>query len=137
MAQSAGFRFILLLTIWVVPARGQGQLPDKTIASVWADDHYWDVGTGPVVVLVHGLGSRKEDWLPVIAPLSQNTDCWCRPDWLRRSDKPLIDLQHPDVRGFLNELLRQLKVEKASFVGESLAYGFAGYMRRRLPAGRI
>jgi ABC-type transporter lipoprotein component MlaA len=68
------FGSILLLTLFVVPAFGQtgpAQPPDKTIAVFGQTIHYWDVGSGPVVVLVHGLGSRKEDWLPVVAPLAQ------------------------------------------------------------------
>src|SRR5260370_2877669 len=37
-----------------------------------------------------------------------------------RSDKPLLDYSVQTYVDFLNEFLRQLKVEKASLVGESL-----------------
>jgi len=45
-----------------------------------------------VVVLLHGLGSRKEDWLPVLDPMAQKYRCWCRiKSGLGKSDKPLLD----------------------------------------------
>jgi len=40
-----------------------------------------------------------------------------------KSDKPLLDYSVQTYVDFLNEFLRQLKVEKASLVGESLADG--------------
>src|SRR5438270_10420812 len=121
-------RFVLLLTIDVTavnvaPAYGQttGAAADKTIAVFGQAIHYWDVGSGPVVVLVHGLGSRKEDWLPVLEPLGQKYRLLV-PDQIGfgKSDKPLLDYSVQTYVDFLNEFLRQLKVEKVSLVGESL-----------------
>ena len=63
----AWFAFSVLTPVY---GQGQGQPGDKTIAVFGQAIHYWDVGSGPVVVLVHGLGSRKEDWLPVLEPLA-------------------------------------------------------------------
>jgi pimeloyl-ACP methyl ester carboxylesterase len=118
------FGSILLLTLFVVPAFGQtgpAQPPDKTVAVFGQTIHYWDAGSGPVVVLVHGLGSRKEDWLPVVAPLSQKYRVLV-PDQIGfgHSDKPLMDYRIQTYVDFLDEFLRDLKVEKASLVGESL-----------------
>jgi len=98
-----------------------GQPADKTIAVFGQAIHYWDVGAGPVVVLVHGLGSRKEDWLPVLEPLAQKYRLLV-PDQIGfgKSEKPLLDYSVQTYVDFLNEFLRELKVEKASLVGESL-----------------
>ncbi|HEY6943757.1 MAG TPA: alpha/beta hydrolase [Candidatus Acidoferrum sp.] len=121
-------RAILLLLLGVAtinepPVYGQTSGPpvDKTIAVFGQAIHYWDVGSGPVVVLVHGLGSRKEDWLPVLEPLGQKYRLLV-PDQIGfgKSDKPLLDYSVQTYVDFLNEFLRQLKVEKASLVGESL-----------------
>jgi len=130
------FGLILLLAVFVVPAFGQGQPPDKTIAVFGQTIHYWDVGVGPVVVLVHGLGSKKEDWLPVIGPLSQKYrllvpyQIGCG-----RSDKPLLDYSVQTYVDFLNELLRQLKVEKATLVGESLGGWICGLYAAEITGG--
>jgi pimeloyl-ACP methyl ester carboxylesterase len=115
------FGLILLLAVFAVPAFGQGQPQDKTITAFGQTIHYFDMGSGPVVVLLHGLGSRKEDWLPVLEPMAQKYRLLV-PDQIGfgRSDKPLLDYGIQTYVDFLNEFLRQLKVEKASLVGESL-----------------
>src|SRR2546427_71273 len=115
------FGLILLLAVFTVPAFGQGQPPDKTIAVFGQTIHYFDIGSGPVVVLLHGLGSRKDDWLPVLEPMAQKYRLLV-PDQVGfgKSDKPLLDYSVQTYVDFLNEFLRQLKVEKVSLVGESL-----------------
>jgi pimeloyl-ACP methyl ester carboxylesterase len=121
------FGLILLLAVFGAPASGQGQPPDKTITVFGQSIHYFDMGAGPVVVLLHGLGSRKEDWLPVLEPMAQKYRLLV-PDQIGfgRSDKPLLDYSIQTYVDFLNEFLRQLKVEKASLVGESLGGWIAG-----------
>jgi triacylglycerol lipase len=121
------FGLILLLAVIAVPASGQGQPADKTITVFGEAIHYFDMGSGPVVVLLHGLGSRKEDWLPVLEPMAQKFRLLV-PDQIGfgRSDKPLLDYSIQTYVDFLNEFLRQLKVEKASLVGESLGGWIAG-----------
>jgi pimeloyl-ACP methyl ester carboxylesterase len=120
---AAGVSVMWVATVNVAPAYGQtpGQPADKTITVFGQSIHYWDLGSGPVVVLVHGLGSRKEDWLPVLEPLAQKYRLLV-PDQIGfgKSDKPLLDYSVQTYVDFLNEFLRQLKVEKASLVGESL-----------------
>src|SRR5258708_7447460 len=121
------FGLILLLAVFVAPAFGQGQPQDKTITVFGQAIHYFDMGSGPVVVLLHGLGSRKDDWLPVLEPMAQKYRLLV-PDQIGfgRSDKPLLDYSIQTYVDFLNEFLRQLKVEKASLVGESLGGWIAG-----------
>jgi len=115
------FGLILLLAVFVVPSFGQGQPQDKTITIFGQAIHYFDMGSGPVVVLLHGLGSRKDDWLPVLEPMAQKYRLLV-PDQIGfgKSDKPLLDYSVQTYVDFLNEFLRQLKIEKASLVGESL-----------------
>ena len=118
--------FVLLVGMAAADAgSAYGQAPaqptDKTVAVFGQAIHYWDVGSGPVVVLVHGLGSRKEDWTPVLEPLAQKYRLLV-PDQIGfgKSEKPLLDYTVQTYVDFLNEFLRQLKVEKVSLVGESL-----------------
>ena len=124
------FGLILLLLAFAIPSLGQtsaGQPTDKTVLVFGQMIHYFDLGNGPVVVLLHGLGSRKEDWMPVLEPLSQKYRLLV-PDQLGfgRSDKPLLDYSIQTYVDFLSEYLRQLRVEKASLVGESLGGWIAG-----------
>jgi hypothetical protein len=71
----------LMATMFAIPPFGQpsfGQagapLPqDKTVVVLGQTLHCWDVGSGPILVLVHGLGSKKEnDWGRAVGPLSRN-----------------------------------------------------------------
>jgi 2-hydroxy-6-oxonona-2,4-dienedioate hydrolase len=89
--------------------------------------HYWDVGSGPVVVLLHGLGDRKESWLPVIPALSKSYRVLA-PDQIGfgKSAKPLLDYTVQTYVDFLDEFLRELRVEKIDLVGESLGGWIAG-----------
>ena len=141
MRGKRNFGLILLLAVivvptFVVPAFGQGQPADKTISVFGQSIHYFDMGSGPVVVLLHGLGSRKDDWLPVLEPMAQKYRLLV-PDQIGfgKSDKPLPDYSIQTYVDFLNEFLRQLKVEKASLVGESLGGWIAGLYAVEISGG--
>src|SRR4249919_2803742 len=78
------------------------------------------VGSGPAVLLLHGLGCDHRTWLPVIDALSRHYTV-IAPDLLGHgaSDKPRADYS---VGGFANgmrDLLTVLGVEKATVVGHS------------------
>ncbi len=141
MRGKRNFGLILLLAVivvpaFVVPAFGQGLPADKTISVFGQSIHYFDMGSGPVVVLLHGLGSRKDDWLPVLEPMAQKYRLLV-PDQIGfgKSDKPLLDYSIQTYVDFLNEFLRQLKVEKASLVGESLGGWIAGLYAVEISGG--
>src|SRR4029077_3140142 len=86
------FGLILLLGVLAVPASGQGQPADKTITVFGEAIHYFDMGSGPVVVLLHGLGSRKEDWLPVLEPRAKRFLLLFQAQiGVGHSKKPLLD----------------------------------------------
>src|SRR5256886_8654455 len=127
---------ILLLAVFAVPACGRGQPPDNTISVLGQQIHYFDMGSGAVVVLLHGLGSRKDDWLPVLEPMAQKYRLLV-PDQIGfgKSDKPLLDYSVQTYVDFLNEFLRQLKVEKASLVGESLGGWIAALYAAEIGGG--
>ena len=125
----------LMATMFAIPPFGQplfdqplfGQsaapLPrDKTVVVLGQTLHYWDVGSGPILVLVHGLGSKKEnDWGRAVGPLSQKYHVIALDQLgFGQSDKPVIDYRIQTYVDFLNEFLHELKIEKVTLVGESL-----------------
>ena len=133
------FGLILLFTLvmaWPELAEGQGLPADKTTTVFGQTIHYFDLGSGPVVVLLHGLGSKKEDWLSVLEPMAQKYRLLV-PDQIGfgKSDKPLMDYSVQTYVDFLNEFLRQMKVEKASLVGESLGGWIAALYTAELGGG--
>src|SRR5437016_8745190 len=113
---------LLLLTMVVCSGFGQAvgaQFEEKSITVFGQSLHYWDVGSGPVLVLLHGLGSRKEDWRQVVAPLSRDYRVLV-PDQVGfgKSDKPPLDYRIQTYVDFLDEFLRRLNVERANVAVE-------------------
>ena len=83
--------------------------------------HYVEAGSGPVVILLHGLGGNSTNWAFNIAPLSQNYRVIV-PDQIGfgQSDKPLINYRIGTYVDFLDRFLTELKIERASLVGNSM-----------------
>jgi pimeloyl-ACP methyl ester carboxylesterase len=94
---------------------------DKYVTVYGQKIHYLDAGSGPVVILVHGLGGDVSNWAPTIGPLSQK----CRVIVLDqigfgKSDKPLINYRVGTLVDFLDGFYKQLGITHASLVGNSL-----------------
>jgi pimeloyl-ACP methyl ester carboxylesterase len=96
-------------------------IASKTATIYGAKIHYQEAGSGPVVVLLHGLGADGSSWASNIVPLSAKYRVIV-PDQIGfgKSDKPFINYRVGTLVDFLNGLLKELKVERASLVGNSL-----------------
>lgn len=83
--------------------------------------NYVEAGSGPVVVLLHGLGGNTTNWQFNIAPLAQKYRVIV-PDQIGfgKSDKPLLNYRITTYVDFLDAFLKELKVERAAFVGNSM-----------------
>jgi pimeloyl-ACP methyl ester carboxylesterase len=83
--------------------------------------HYLEAGTGPVLILLHGLGGDASNWSYNIIPLSQKFHVIV-PDQLGfgASDKPFTNYRVATYVAFLDKFLSELKIERASLVGNSL-----------------
>jgi pimeloyl-ACP methyl ester carboxylesterase len=82
---------------------------------------YYDIGSGPTLVLVHGLGGDADQWAYCFKDLSANHRVVALELLgFGRSDKPTITYR---VAGFVEVLegfLTALGIERASFLGHSL-----------------
>ncbi len=104
------------------PAVAATQLPPLKETSVFGQKiQYVDVGSGPVVVLLHGLGGNSSNWAFNFAALSAKYRV-IAPDQIGfgRSDKPLINYRVGTYADFLDKFLEGLNVEHASLVGNSM-----------------
>jgi pimeloyl-ACP methyl ester carboxylesterase len=114
---------IALLGPATASAAPEAALPEqKTAVLFGANIRYYDIGSGPVLVLVHGLGSSaKGDWGQVMLPLAQNHRVLALDQLgFGNSDKPQIDYGIQTWVDFLGEFLRQNQVADFTLVGESL-----------------
>jgi triacylglycerol lipase len=99
---------------------------DAAVADKWATVfgakiHYLEAGSGPVVILLHGLGGSTANWAPTIAPLAQKYRVIV-PDQIGfgKSDKPMLNYRVSTLVDFLDGFYKQVGVQKASLVGNSL-----------------
>ena len=82
---------------------------------------YYDVGSGPVLVLLHGLGGDADQWAWCLGPLS-TTHRVIALEMLGfgRSDKPPIIYRIAGFVEVLERFLQALEIERASILGHSL-----------------
>jgi len=82
---------------------------------------YLEAGSGPVVILLHGLGANKEMWRFTIPALASRFHVYA-PDQIGfgASDKPLIDYRVMTHVDFLGEFMRVLAIPRATLVGNSM-----------------
>ena len=83
--------------------------------------HYVEAGSGPTVILLHGLGGSTQAWMFNIAPLAEKYHVVV-PDQIGfgKSDKPLVNYRIRTYVDFLDQFCKQLKIERASLVGNSM-----------------
>jgi triacylglycerol lipase len=120
---SLAFAFVCLFA-FSSAAAAQTTAPaiaDKTATVYGVKIRYQEAGSGPVVVLLHGLGGDGSNWASNIAPLSAKYRVIV-PDQIGfgKSEKPFINYRVATLVDFLNGLLKELKIERATLVGNSL-----------------
>jgi pimeloyl-ACP methyl ester carboxylesterase len=82
---------------------------------------YVDVGSGPVVVLLHGLGGNLSNWAFNFGALSAKYRVIALDQiGFGHSDKPFINYRVGTYADFLDKFLEGLNVEHASLVGNSM-----------------
>lgn len=117
------------------PAAAQMGLPPPKETTVFGQKiQYVDVGSGPVVVLLHGLGGNSANWAFNFAALSAKYRV-IAPDQIGfgRSDKPLINYRVQTYADFLDKFLEGLNVERASLVGNSMGGWVAALYALKYP----
>ena len=117
-----------LLVFFFCPGSAQALLApqassavEKEIVVFGTKIHYVEAGSGPVVILLHGLGGNSQKWALNIGPLAQKFRVIV-PDQIGfgKSDKPFIHYRMGTYVDFLDQFCKQLKIERASLVGNSM-----------------
>jgi pimeloyl-ACP methyl ester carboxylesterase len=92
------------------------------------------VGSGPALLLLHGLGCDHTTWQPVIAALSRRYTV-IAPDLLGhgRSDKPRADYSVGGYANGMRDLLTVLGIDKVTVVGHSFGGGVAMQFAYQFP----
>ncbi len=98
---------------------------------------YYDLGEGPTLLLVHGLGAEADVWAYCLEPLSQHYRV-IAPDLLGfgRSSKPLITYRIPTFLEVLERFLHALALPRVSIVGNSMGGWISAWFAIQFP-GRV
>jgi pimeloyl-ACP methyl ester carboxylesterase len=101
----------------------ESSLPAKQTALVFDQKiAYYEAGSGPTIVLVHGFASQARfDWGQVILPLAAHHHVLALDQvGFGQSAKPLFDYSIQTFVDFLGEFLRVKNVHEFTLAGESL-----------------
>jgi len=110
-------------------------LPELRSATVFGRKiRYYDLGSGPSLVLIHGIGGDADDWAFRLQALSASHRVIAL-DLLGfgRSDKPLIDYSIASFVEALKRFLRTLPIEPTTLIGGSLGGWIAAAFALRFP----
>lgn len=91
-------------------------------------------GSGPAVLLIHGIGDSADSWLDVIPGLAADHTV-IAPDLLGhgQSDKPRADYSIAGYANAMRDLLAVLDIERVTVVGHSLGGGVAMQFAYQFP----
>jgi pimeloyl-ACP methyl ester carboxylesterase len=95
---------------------------------------YVMAGSGPVLLLIHGIGDSSDSWRPVLEELAEHHTV-VAPDLLGhgRSEKPRADYTVAGYANGMRDLLSVLEIERATVVGHSLGGGVAAQFAYQFP----
>ncbi|MGI9579327.1 MAG: alpha/beta fold hydrolase [Microthrixaceae bacterium] len=98
----------------------------KQISVHGVDVSYRTGGSGPVVLLIHGMAGSSSSWVPILEDLGRFAT-YVAPDLPGHghTDKPRGDYSLGAQAGFLRDVLATLGHERATVLGTSLGGGIA------------
>jgi pimeloyl-ACP methyl ester carboxylesterase len=95
---------------------------------------YVKAGSGPVLLLIHGIGDSSDSWRPVVEQLAEHHTV-VAPDLLGhgRSEKPRADYTVTGYANGMRDLLSVLEIDRATVLGHSLGGGVAAQFAYQFP----
>ena len=111
-------------------------LPDKSVIVFGAKINYVETGdaTKPTVIFLHGLGGSVANWQMNTAAFAQNYRVIAIDQvGFGKSDKPTLKYRVATFVDFLDKFMSELKIEKASLVGNSMGGWVAAMMAIKYP----
>ncbi|MCI0663149.1 MAG: alpha/beta hydrolase [Acidobacteria bacterium] len=103
-------------------AFSQSPAPESKQVEIYGQKiHYLEAGSGPNVILLHGLGGDSSSWAQTIPALASKYHVYV-PDQIGfgKSDKPILNYRVATLVDFLAGFFKKSGIEKATLVGNSL-----------------
>jgi len=114
--------------------RREGAFPVKYTTIHGYRRAYVKAGSGPAILLIHGIGDSSDTWRPVLKELTKH-HMVIAPDLLGhgRSEKPRADYSIAAYANGMRDLLSVLDVDTVTVVGHSLGGGVAAQFAYQFP----
>jgi len=111
-----------ILAVSSVVAQPQPATPVEKEATVYGVSlKYFEAGQGEPVILLHGLGGVKEEWMTSLGALSANHRVYALDQvGFGHSGKPLLEYKIATFSDFLFGFMQSQNLSKATLVGNSL-----------------
>jgi pimeloyl-ACP methyl ester carboxylesterase len=124
---------ILLLITLCVASLANAQAP-KEVLVFGQKINYVEAGSGPTVILLHGLGGSTQVWGFNIGALAEKYHVVV-PDQIGfgKSAKPFVNYRIRTYVDFLDQFCKQLKIERATLVGNSMGGWIAAMFTAAFP----
>ena len=129
------FSLLLLAVASLTAFASQANAPVEKETLVFGQKiRYLEAGSGPTVILLHGLGGSSQAWQFNIAPLAEKFHVFV-PDQIGfgKSDKPLVNYRIRTYVDFLDQFCKQLKIDRATLVGGSMGGWVAAMFTAAFP----
>jgi pimeloyl-ACP methyl ester carboxylesterase len=96
--------------------------------------NYVEAGSGPTLILLHGLGGSTQVWGFNTAALAEKYHVVV-PDQIGfgKSDKPFVNYRIRTYVDFLDQFCKQLKIDRATLVGNSMGGWIAAMFTAAFP----
>ena len=101
-------------------------LRDRFIAVGDIRTRYWELGNGPPILLIHGLGASVETWQPTVPALATDHRVFALDlVGFGYTDKPYVDYTPDYLTRFILNFMDALELTSPTIVGHSLGGSFA------------
>jgi len=127
-------RIVLLIAVALfVTLVAKAQTPKEALV-FGQKIQYVEAGSGPTVILLHGLGGSSQVWQFSIPALAAKYHVIV-PDQIGfgKSDKPLVNYRIRTYVDFLDQFCKQLGIERATLVGNSMGGWIAAMFTASFP----
>ena len=129
---------ILLLGLSIQCQAEDGWLAEKDVEVYGFNIHYAEAGSGPVIVLLHGLWGGTNEWQAIIEPLAR-THRVIAMDFIgfHASSKPEAQYHNALLSQFLAGFIQTLKLSDVTLMGHAMGANAATYTAIHHPANIV
>jgi 2-hydroxy-6-oxonona-2,4-dienedioate hydrolase len=111
---------LILLAASLALSQDQSSPQEKTAVVFGQNIRYFEAGQGPAVILLHGMGGAKEQWMGNFGALAAAYHVYAIDQiGFGHSDKPLLDYKVATFVDFLDAFMQTQNLGKATLVGNS------------------